>query len=114
LQTLDETTVQRIKECKRHGFPICLEEALLHIFQEREAELLISRSTEKLKLGPKLIQSANQIFTIYDEMLLGFDEDLGKDVSQVVEFQSLKEMELMKGCMSCPLYQRRTNKMDSL
>jgi len=42
---------------------------------------------------------------IYDQILREIGRELGADVAQVIEFQSLKEMELMN-CMLCPLYRR--------
>jgi hypothetical protein len=111
LQVLDSETILRIKDCKRHGFPICLEEAFSHIFREQQSELLINRYVEKLHLRLQNIESAEQIWKIYDLVLLEAAEELGKDVSQVIEFQSLKEMEKMKGCASCPLYRRQVETM---
>jgi len=111
LQVLDSETIQRIKDCKRHGFPICLEEAFAHIFREEQSELLVSRYVEKLRLRLQNIESAEQIWKIYDLVLLELAKDLGKDVSQVIEFQTLKEMENMKGCVSCPLYRKQVEKM---
>ena len=41
---------------------------------------------------------------IYDQVLRELARELGTEVSQVIEFQSLEEMQTM-GCMLCPLYQ---------
>jgi len=43
---------------------------------------------------------------IHDEVCNELARVLGKDVSEVIEFQSLREMESMKRCTLCPLYQR--------
>ncbi len=110
MQTLDETTIQRIKDCKRHGFPICLEEAILRIFLEEQGELLINRYIEKLAIGSRPIESAELIWETYDQVLRELGKELGEDVSQVIEYQSIKEMEAMRGCLSCPLYRRRATR----
>jgi hypothetical protein len=104
--------VQRIRDCKRHGFPICLEEAFLRIFHEEQGEVLINRYIEKLRLRFQNVESAEEIWRIYDQVLLEVAKELGKDVSQVIVFQSLREMEMMKGCVSCPLYQREVGKIE--
>jgi hypothetical protein len=106
LQVLDSETIHRIKDCKRYGFPICLEEAFSQIFHEEQSELLVNRYVEKLRLRLHNVESAEQVWKVYDLVLLEMAKELGEDVSRVIEFQSLKEMEKMKGCTSCPLYRR--------
>ena len=110
MYVLDEVTVSRIKDCKTHGFPICLEESLSRIFKESVGEKLIEKMVTKLGLTELNITSARQIWEIYAEIIEELAGVLGKDVSEVIRFQSLKEMELMKGCTLCPLYQREISK----
>lgn len=113
MYVLDEETISRIRDCKRHGFPICLEDSLSHIFRESHGERILERVINKLKLREQNITSAGQIWVIYNDVLAELARVLGKDVSEVIEFQSLKEMESMKGCMLCPLYQREVAKTQS-
>lgn len=47
---------------------------------------------------------------IYDQILCDFAIEIGADVSQVIEFQALNEMESMN-CMLCPLYQREVTRI---
>ncbi|HYB04618.1 MAG TPA: hypothetical protein VED17_09150 [Nitrososphaerales archaeon] len=112
MQVLDPLTVQRIRDCKRHGFPICLEEAFLRIFHEERGQALLNRYVKKLSLRFQNVESAEEIWGIYDQVLVEVAKDLGKDVSQVIGFQSLREMEMMKGCVSCPLYQREAGRIE--
>jgi len=109
LYVLDEATIVRIKDCKRHGFPICLEKSLSRIFKESAGEMLIERIVKRLGLTERDITSADQIWTLYDKILIELAKDMGSDVSDVIGFQCLKEMESM-GCTSCPLYQREVVK----
>jgi len=109
LYVLDEATVSRIKDCKSHGFPICLEQSLSRIFKESAGEMLLERIVKRLGLGERNITSADQIWKIYDEILSELAKDMGADVSDVIAFQSLKEMESI-GCTSCPLYHREVMK----
>ncbi len=110
MQALDESTISRIKACKRHGFPICLEESIIQIFKESAGEKMIGRIVQRLSLTEQNITSAEQIWKIYDRVLNELAKDLGKDVSEVIAYQSLKEMESMKGCMLCPRHQREVAK----
>jgi len=67
----------------------------------------MERIAKRLNLRELQFTSANKLWEIYDKAIQEFAKELGKDVSQVIEFQSLKEMESMKGCKLCPLYQRK-------
>ncbi len=109
LYVLDQATVSRIKDCKKHRFPICLEQSLSRIFRESAGEMLVERIVKRLDLTGQNITSAEQIWKMYDEILLELAKDLGTDVSEVIAFQCLKEMESM-GCTLCPLYQREVMK----
>ena len=71
--------------------------------------MLIQRIVKKIGLGEQNVTSAEQIWRFYDEILCELASDMGKDVSEVIRFQSLKEMESI-GCTSCPLYQREVMK----
>jgi hypothetical protein len=107
---LDEVTISRIKNCKRHAFPICLEESLAEILKGPSGEVLLERIVIKLGVGERKITSAEQIWVIYGQVLDELATLLGKDVSEVLRFQSVKKMEMMQGCMYCPLYQREISK----
>jgi len=109
LYVLEQETVGRIKECKRQGFPVCLDKALSHIFKEPSTEMLMGKITRALNLGQHDITSALELWDIYDAALDELARVLGKDVSQVIEFQSVLEMESMIGCTNCPLYKRESN-----
>ena len=102
--------MSRIRECKREGFPQCLEVSLLRIFRQCSEDAAVERISQRLhSLGkgnpPVGACSASQVWMIYDQILREIGRELGADVAQVIEFQSLKEMELMN-CMLCPLYRR--------
>jgi hypothetical protein len=71
--------------------------------------MLIERILKRLDLSGLDITSAEQIWKIYDDVLRELSKDLGTDVSEVIAFQTLKEMESM-GCTSCPLYHREVMK----
>jgi len=110
LYELDQETVSRIKDCKRHGFPICLEESLAVIFKESAGEAVIERVIKRLGLREQYVDSAKQVWEIYDKVLKELAEELGEDVSQVIEYQSVRKMESKSGCIGCPLYQREVCK----
>ena len=66
---------------------------------------------EKLELGEMHGPiTSEQIWAIYYQVVRELARELATDVSQVVEFQALDEMEFM-GCMSCPLYQHQVIKI---
>ncbi len=67
----------------------------------------------RLHLRQQYVTSANQVWKVYDDVLTELARVLGKDVSEVIEFQSIREMESMKGCTLCPLYQREICKPQS-
>ncbi len=109
MEILDEATISKIKNCKRSGFPICLEKALSRMFRDSELEKLTERILGNPELREEMLSSAEQLWEIYDRMLEEFTRELGGDVSAVIEFQSFKEMQSM-GCSMCPLYQREAEK----
>jgi len=106
MSILNEGTLGRIQDCKTPGFPQCLEASLFKIFRFSEQQGLIENLVKKLELEQRGDQRSTeeQIWTLYDQVLRELGRELGPDVSQVIEFQSLVEMETM-GCMLCPLYQ---------
>ena len=104
---LNQETVDRIKDCKRHGFPICLEKALDTIFKEPASETITERIVTKLALREEYITSASQIWDIYDRVLREIEVELGEGVARVAEAQSVSEMEIQSGCNHCPLYQKQ-------
>lgn len=103
---LDQETITRIKDCKLHGFPICLEVALSFIFKESAGEAILEKVIGKLGLREQDVDSAAQVWETYDAVLKELTKMLGQDVSRIVEFQSLREMESMSGCVNCPLHRR--------
>jgi hypothetical protein len=107
---LDQETVDRIKDCKRHGFPICLEKALDTIFKEPASEAITERIITKLALRQQYITSASQIWDTYDRVLTEIGVELGEGVARVAELESVNEMEVMSGCNHCPLYRRQVCK----
>jgi len=107
---LDQETIDRIKDCKRHGFPICMEEALLRIFKQPMAERLMEKTVLRSTLTVENLTCAPQLWEIYDEMFDGIANQLGNDVAEIVLCESLREMESKDGCVHCPLYKREVEK----
>ncbi len=106
---LEEKTlaITRLEECKRKGFPICLKASLFRIFNESSGQFLLDGilnniDSEKSEHHPL---TARQVWMIYDQIICDFAIETGTEVSQVIEFQALNEMETMN-CLLCPLYQR--------
>jgi hypothetical protein len=102
--------MSRIRECRREGFPQCLEVSLFRIFRQCSEDASVERIAHSLHTvekgkTPVRACSASQVWMIYDQVLRDIARELGADVAQVAEFQSLKEMESMN-CMLCPLYRR--------
>ena len=50
--------------------------------------MLIRRIVKRLGLGEQNVTSAEQIWKFYDEILCELASDMGKDVSEVIRFQS--------------------------
>lgn len=108
VEVLDELTVSRIKGCKDRGFPVCLEKSVIQIFKDPVGQKILHKLVLKLNLSQHNLTCAGQIWAIYERVLNEVANELGKDVAEIVKFQSVKEMEAMKGCMMCPLYQRNS------
>ena len=85
---------------------MCLNETLLKIFGESGKES-IGRIIAAETLQETSISSQKDIWKLYDEFLARTASRFGIDVSQVIRFESLKEMELMF-CTKCPLYGRKS------
>ncbi len=78
----DEPSMSRIGECKREGFPRCLEVSLLRIFGQCSEDALVEKITHRLRtLGkgntPVGACSANQVWMIYDQVLREIGRELG-------------------------------------
>jgi hypothetical protein len=55
------------------------------------------------KFEKTLISSPKDIWKLYGKYIAGLANSLGNDVAQVIEFESLNQMESML-CTRCPLY----------
>jgi hypothetical protein len=67
----------------------------------------------KLGLRYQYVNSASRVWEIYDQALSELSKELGEDVSKVIEYQSIRGMESMSGCMHCPLYRREVCKPEA-
>lgn len=110
LRQLDEETISRIKDCKRRGFPICLEESFLVIFKDTAGKAIVERIIKRLGLSYHDVDSGRQVWETYDLVLKEISIEMGEDLSKVLEYQSIREMESMPGCTGCPLYRREACK----
>ena len=101
--TISESTIEKIKACKQAEFPLCFEESLRRMFgaEGRKRIDLIAKKTGLLDFFP--IQSAEDIWALYERYLRAISKTFGEDVGNVVDFQAYCEMDSM-GCQSCPLY----------
>jgi len=84
---------------------MCLEATLSRIFKEAAGEQLILRIVDRLDLRNQRITSSEQVWKIYEDVLLELSKSLGEDVAKVIWFQNIQEMQAM-GCSNCPLYRR--------
>jgi len=103
----DAPASSRLNDCKREGFPLCLKASLFRIFNESSGQFLLDRilsNTHRRKKEHHPVTS-RVVWMNYDYVMCDFAVEIGVDVSQVIEFQVLNEMESMN-CLLCPLYQR--------
>lgn len=98
---LDHKTIEKFKACKEAKFPICLDHAVNEIFGDKELMLSLA---EKAGFEKKDIMSAEDVWNLYLKLGDSWAKTLGKSVTAVIEYESLKEMEKI-GCTKCPLYE---------
>lgn len=108
----DEPAFSRLDDCKEEGFPLCLKASLYRIFNESSGHSLLDRILRNFdpRTRGHYPITARQVWTIYDHTICNFALEIGADVSEVVEFQALNEMESMN-CLLCPLYQREVTRI---
>ncbi len=108
----DELESNRLNECKKEGFPLCLKASLFRIFNESSGQFLLERILRSIDLRKREHHplTAREVWMIYDRIVCDFAIEIGTDMSQVIEFEALNEMESMN-CLLCPLYQREVIRM---
>ena len=104
VSAFDEETLEKMRACKKAEFPICLNESLLRMFGANGKKRLDAMVMNEI-FDYRQISSPKDIWKLYEEYLKHIANILGEDVSQVIEFESLKEMESMF-CTKCPLYEK--------
>jgi hypothetical protein len=101
----DKETLAQMKACTRAKFPQCLDEALLKIFGKSSRKSM-NRIIADTTIQDTSISSAKDIWNLYDEYLARTADRFGIDVTQVIRFETLRQMELMF-CTKCPLYEKK-------
>jgi hypothetical protein len=104
----DEATLEKMKQCTKVEFPICLSEAMLKMFGVRGKKSLDSIVMNETFENTQ-ISSAKDIWNLYEKYIERAANLLGDDVAQVIEFETLKEMKAML-CTKCPLFERGIEK----
>ncbi|HZW56700.1 MAG TPA: hypothetical protein VFF30_10475 [Nitrososphaerales archaeon] len=104
MQRPQEQNSQRMTVvCCTVGFPLCLESALLEIFDDDTRQAL------KLALLPHeapRISSIRELASMYERFSEAFGSKLGARALHVLSLWSTGKMESLP-CQSCPVYQRQ-------
>lgn len=106
---LNEETLEKMRACTKAEFPICLDKALCRMFGAHGRHTLDS-ILKKDKFEKNAINSPKDIWKLYERYIVGLANRLGSDVSHVIEFESLSQMESML-CTKCPLYEMELEKL---
>jgi hypothetical protein len=104
----DEDTLDKMKACKKEGFPLCLDGALTRVFGKK-GKTLSESMARKAGVSPISVSSSRDVWEIYEKHIEAWREELGDDVAEVVEFETLQEMKSML-CTRCPLYEKTLEK----
>lgn len=97
--SLDHQTIETFSACKVAEFPICLDNALDGTFVAKGRKPLDSIIMNKT-FGNATIGSRD-ICRLYEKYIEQVASILGNDVAQVINFESLKQLETMS-CRDCP------------
>lgn len=100
----DEATLEKMKACEKAEFPICLNESITRMFGITGKRMLDKFvMNETFENTP--INSPRDIWNLYEKYVGRASNILGDDVGEVIEFESVKEMEKMS-CNKCPLFEK--------
>jgi hypothetical protein len=101
---LDELLDER-EQCKRFGFPICVDRALAKIFGPQGKATLIAICESKKKDSEEVMLGEKDIVALYEKILSTSTELAGSISASVIEAETIKEIKKM-GCNSCLLIQK--------
>lgn len=104
-----DKTVDQMKACTRSQTPMCLDSAMGKMFGQDNKNIL-RRIAERVGYEQSSVSSPRDVWKMYFDLMQSWAKAMGKDVSEVLEFQSLKEMKQMS-CNTCPLYEIEQNKL---
>jgi hypothetical protein len=104
----DEKTLEKVRACKRAGFPICLDRGLNNMFGARGKHTLDSIVMNETFEYTEIF-SPKDIWRLYERYIERTANLLGDDVAQVIEFESVIEMR-SELCTKCPLYRMELEK----
>lgn len=100
---LDDKTRMRMKDCTRFGFPICLDRGIVGMFgnhgKKKLDAIVMNDSFENTEIG-----SPKDIWSLFEKYVEHASSILGDDVADVIEFEVLKEIQLLS-CTKCPVHQ---------
>ena len=92
-----------MRACKEAKFPICLDRSMLRMFGPKG-----KKSIESIVMNEELenmaISTPKDVWHLYDKFIEEVGELYGDDISGLVEYGCMREMESMF-CMKCPLYE---------
>ena len=98
--TLDAKTLDMFRSCKTKGFPLCLDSAIVKIFNHRK---VVHSVASKGGFKARATVLTKDVWENYYEYLRSLERMLGRGPEAVIEHQSLREMETL-GCTMCPVY----------
>jgi hypothetical protein len=106
---LDDATNERTKACTEAEFPLCLENSLVEMLGAKGRQSIES-VLRKNGFERTEVLSPRDVWSLYEKYIRAFASGLGKDVAEVIQFQTTKKIESMR-CTSCPLYETELEKL---
>ena len=105
----EDATLERTKACTVAEFPLCLENSLLEMLGAKGRQSIES-VLRRNGFEKSEVRSPRDVWSLYEKYVAAFASDLGKDVAEVIQFQTTKQIESMR-CTKCPLYETELEKL---
>lgn len=106
MTTPGDRTPERMRACIKEGYPACLNDAVIHMFGEYGRNRLNHIVMNGI-FADSSVESTKDVGSLYEKFVERAGDILGKDVADVIVFESLKQME-EKLCTKCPLFAKHS------
>ncbi|MDG6904769.1 MAG: hypothetical protein JRN20_03170 [Nitrososphaerota archaeon] len=98
--TLNLETAEMFKQCRSEGFPLCLQRALVGIFNNEDMMVSLAESAG---FNQRAISSTHEVWKLYLDLLSSLDKIFGRDSIAVIESKIIEEIKRMH-CTECPIF----------